>query len=150
MPIILERIPSVADLLKDAARDRRTLPYARLRALFEISIPERDVYATLEAAGDTLANPRVAMYTSLLATGLLGLPQTAFYTAYRGYRYVEFMSIAPGVIDPGVLTVEQRYRMAESERGRVYRHADCLLGATTPHQPAFRFPDSPEQAAPAS
>ncbi len=127
MSIILERIPPIAALLKDAARDRRTLPYARLRALFGPLVPDRELYATLEAAGDTLANPRVAMYTALLATGMLGLPEAGFYVAYRGHRNVEFMSIAPGVVDPGKLTVEQRYRIAEAERARVYRHSDVTV-----------------------
>lgn len=121
-----EFVSEVAALLRKAAKARSTVSYNQLYAIFGKTPSQLDVFDTLEAAGNLLADLEVAIYTSVLAKNATGLPGDGFYDAFRNLRYSEWEAIAgEGMSIVPSLTIGQRRKMVDAERTRVYLHASA-------------------------
>lgn len=124
----------VTDLLRSTLKQRSTIHYSQIYALFEdISVEEfggenlrmAAIHQTLEAAGRELAKLSDAIVTCVLRTKI-GVPGIGFFDVFRNHRHEEYKAIAGDTIVQ-ILTDDQKLEMLKLERQRAYSYAQKYL-----------------------
>lgn len=126
--VIAEKLSEIAVMLRDAALAQDTVPFSKLHSVFDPDVPDRHKYDTLEAASVALAPIHTAIYSALLAKKHDGCPGSGFYDIFRNFRRADFLRIAPHD-DLHDLTEQERVKIADEERARVYEHAEGHFGS---------------------
>lgn len=120
-----DKFPALLELLSAAARDHRLIDYPAVMDLFEkktTRLEVADLWFTFEGACAELCSPEEALYGALLAKKDTGLPGKGFFSTFAATRPEAFRAIA-GKTPTSKLSIEQKIRIVEIERGRVYDHA---------------------------
>ncbi|WP_292933158.1 hypothetical protein [Noviherbaspirillum sp.] len=120
--IIEEQLTDIKLLIQRAAVSHRAVSFSALFSAFPKGTRPENVYDTLEASCAALADWRVAIYSVVLAKNSTGLPGDGFFDIFCVHRESEYQKIA-GKTHVHALTTEQRIRMVQLEKIRVYEHA---------------------------
>ncbi|MBB5198762.1 hypothetical protein HNR39_000572 [Glaciimonas immobilis] len=120
--IIEALLPTITALVQKAARDRDSVTFNALYALFPKKTPAQQVHATLDAACASIADASSAIYSVVMVKKDTGLPGDAFFVTFKAIHDAEYISIA-GDIAPLNLTLPQKQLLVNAEKARVYVHA---------------------------
>ncbi|MFJ2994942.1 hypothetical protein [Pandoraea sp. NPDC087047] len=116
------RVRDVRDMVDGAARRRGTVTFKQLFSVFPEHTPASDVYDTLEKACLELGPPSEVIYSAVLAKKGDGLPGDGFFDMFMTHRPEEYRQIAAET-KTLELTDEQRLKITNMERERIYAHA---------------------------
>ena len=120
-------IASLAAMLRTAAASRMLIPYKRLHAKFDESIPLQHRYDALEKAASTLTDLKTLDYGVLLTLDN-GLPGDDFFMRLKRFRRQEYEAVM-GYSSTGRSIIKRRM-IAVPERERVFEHASMNNGNT--------------------
>jgi hypothetical protein len=124
-----EVIGNLAAMLRAAATARTLVPYKRLHANFDESVPVALRYDALEKAASTLADLKILDYGVLLTLDN-GLPGDDFFMRLKRFRRDEYEAVM-GYSSTGRSIIKRRM-IAVPERKRVFEHALTNNGRTPP------------------
>ncbi|WP_250519130.1 hypothetical protein [Caballeronia sp. ATUFL_M1_KS5A] len=122
-------ISSLVAMLRAAAVSRTLVPYKRLHAKFNESIPLALRYDALEKAASTLADLKALDYGVLLTLDN-GLPGDDFFMRVKRFRRDDYEAVM-GYSSTGRSIIKRRI-IALPERERVFEHASTNNERTPP------------------
>jgi hypothetical protein len=120
-----EVILCVRRSLQRVALNRGVLPYAKFHAMFARSVPLVQRYQALEVAISAISEVSHIDYGVLLACDS-GLPGPDFFKRFRKHRFDDYVAFLG---DPRFCRQSRKQQrvLIESERRRVYAHANTLV-----------------------
>lgn len=121
--VVDDRVLDVMSALQRAGREKTTLSFGGLHALFGEAPELNDVYDTLERASGNLADLKDAIPSALLAKRSDGLPGNGFFEIFKLHRSADYNNIAGAQTPVPMLTQTQKEQMTTMERSRVYAYA---------------------------
>lgn len=115
-----DRLDDVIDLLRNRARQRKTISYPELRKCYGDD-NKHQLFWTLEEAAERLARREICIYDALMRSKS-GLPSIGFFEVYKNSRSAEYRAMV-GHTDERDLTLDQQRLLTVHMRELVYQHA---------------------------
>lgn len=122
MVIIKYALREIEHLLREAALSRSVLTYGALQDVFDRVESSGDRWDTLAEAEARLCHPSEAIYGALMSKKENGLPGDGFFRLFHDERSEEYQELV-GDAELTKITDDQRRKIVDFERSRVYKHA---------------------------